>query len=639
MAEKVMLVDDEDAIREILGLSIADLGYEVETAANGEAAIALFSNFAPSIVLTDIKMPGMDGIELLKRLKDLNPDTEVIMVSGHGDMDLVVKSLQYEALDFITKPIRDELLVSALKRAAEKITMRRQLREHTMNLERIVKEKSAKLVELERQLAVGQVVEGLSTAMRCLVETFDDGAGYFNELPCFISIHNRYLEIVAVNQLYKTRLGDMVGKNSWEPYSGRQGSGNACPVWMTIADGKGLRSRETLVDVAGQEIPVIVHTAPILSKDGQVELVIELSVDITEVGRLQEELRSTREKYHRLFDSVPCYIEVVDRDHNIVEANRRFRQDFGECRGSKCYSAFTHREDPCQECPISLTFEDGHSHQWETAVTTKDGEQRVVLIQTAPVHGESGEIEQVMEISTDITQIRKLQDHLASLGLMLGSMSHGVKGLLTSLDGGVYKIEAGFRKDDPERLRDGWAIVKDKIARIRKMVMDILYYAKSRDTELESVDLTSFGKDMAAIIEPKAAQKNVTFRLEVAPDIGEVQMDETAMSAALVNFLENAVDACSEDDTKPTHEVVLRLTGDAQRVRFEVADNGMGMDQETREKMFTLFFSSKGSRGTGLGLFISSQVIERHGGSIEVTSSFGEGTSIVAAIPRVQPKA
>ncbi|WP_027190981.1 hybrid sensor histidine kinase/response regulator [Fundidesulfovibrio putealis] len=638
MAEKVMLVDDEDAIREILGLSIADLGYEVETAANGEAAIALFSRFAPGIVLTDIKMPGMDGIELLKRLKDLNPDTEVIMVSGHGDMDLVVKSLQFEALDFITKPIRDELLVSALKRAAEKITMRRQLREHTLNLERIVKEKSAKLVELERQLAVGQVVEGLSTAMRCLVETFDDGAGYFNELPCFISIHNRYLEIVAVNQLYKERLGDMVGKNSWEPYSGRQGSGNACPVWMTITDGKGLRSRETLVDVNGQEIPVIVHTAPILSKDGGVELVIELSVDITEVGRLQEELRSTREKYHRLFDSVPCYIEVVDRDHTIVEANRRFRQDFGECRGGKCYSAFTHREDPCQECPISLTFEDGQSHQWETAVTTRNGDQRVVLIQTAPVHGESGEIEQVMEISTDITQIRKLQDHLASLGLMLGSMSHGVKGLLTSLDGGVYKIEAGFRKDDPQRLREGWAIVKDKIARIRKMVMDILYYAKSRDTELEAVDLEAFAKDMAAIIEPKAALKNVAFRLDVAPDIGEIQMDETAMSAALVNFLENAVDACSEDDTKPAHEVVLRLTGDARRVRFEVADDGMGMDQETREKMFTLFFSSKGSRGTGLGLFISSQVIERHGGSIDVTSSFGEGTSIVATLPRVQSK-
>lgn len=106
--------------------------------------------------LTDIKMPVMDGIALLRHVKALDPDVEVIMISGHGDMELAVQSLQHEALDFLTKPVRDELLVNALKRAGEKIDMRRQLREHTHNLEQIVKEKSARLVELERQMAVGQ---------------------------------------------------------------------------------------------------------------------------------------------------------------------------------------------------------------------------------------------------------------------------------------------------------------------------------------------------------------------------------------------------------------------------------------------------------------------------------------------------
>jgi PAS domain S-box-containing protein len=636
MSEKVLLVDDEDAIREILGLSIADLGYEVQTAGSGEEALETIEVFCPAIMLTDIKMPGMDGIELLRRVKAAHPDIEVIMISGHGDMDLVVKSLQQEALDFITKPIRDELLVNALKRAAEKISMRRQLREHTVNLERIVKEKSARLVELERQLAVGQVVEGLSSAMRCLVETCDEGMGYFNELPCFISIHNRYLEVVAVNQLYRDRLGDKTGQQSWEVYAQRQGSGNACPVARTVETGQSQRSRETLVDASGKEVPVIVHTAPIMSKDGQVELVIELSVDVTEVGRLQEELRAAREKYHRLFDAAPCYIQVVDRDYNIVEANRRFRQDFGEIRTTKCHGAFKHREDPCQECPILLTFDDGQSHAWETVVTTKGGVQRIVLMQTAPVHDEQGRIEQVMEISTDITQIRELQDHLASLGLMLGSMSHGVKGLLTSLDGGVYKVEAGFKRDDPDRLREGWAIVKDKISRIRKMVLDILYYAKSREAETAPVDLAGFASDLAAIIEPKSAQRKVIFTLEAAPDLGAMELDETAMSAALVNFLENAVDACAEDDTKPEHHIVLKVTADNASVRFEVSDDGMGMEQETREKMFTLFFSSKGSRGTGLGLFISNQVIERHGGTIDVRSEPGEGTSIIVTVPRTR---
>jgi PAS domain S-box-containing protein len=634
MAEKVLLVDDEDAIREILGLSIADLGYDVTTAANGELALAAFKEHRPSIVLTDIKMPVMDGIELLKHLKELDPEVEVIMISGHGDMDLVIKSLQYEAADFITKPIRDELLVSALKRTSEKISMRRQIKEHTENLERIVKEKSARLVELERQLAVGQVVEGLSTVMNGLIQSFDEGPSYFNELPCFISIHNRFLEIVAVNQLHKDRLGDMVGKNSWDVYAHRQGSGNACPVWRTINEGKGLRSREVLRDKDGQEVPVIVHTAPITNKDGQVELVLELSVDITEVGRMQEELRSAREKFHRLFDAVPCYIAVVDQEHDILEANRLFRQDFGECKGGKCFELFKHRQDPCQECPLLESCADGQTHQWETVVTTKDGVTRNVLIQTAPIYDEKGQTTQFLEISTDITQIRQLQDHLASLGLMLGSMSHGVKGMLTSLDGGVYRVDAGLSRDDPQKVREGWAVVRDKIGRIRKMVMDILYYAKSREMELVPVDLADFAQSLAGIIEPKAEARGVGFALELGPGAGSLDMDDSALSAALVNFLENAVDACAEDDSKPGHEVRLKVEGDDQAVTFTVADNGLGMDQETKEKMFTLFFSSKGSRGTGLGLFISNQVIARHGGEIQVESTFQVGTTITVTLPR-----
>ncbi|AGW13607.1 putative two-component hybrid sensor and regulator [Megalodesulfovibrio gigas DSM 1382 = ATCC 19364] len=642
MPERVLIVDDEAPIREVLELSVADLGYAVQTAAHGEAALAACETFGPGIVLTDIKMPGMDGIELLKRIKAAWPDIEVIMVSGHGDMELAIKSLQLEAMDFITKPVRDELLVNALKRASEKIAMRRQLREHTQNLERIVKEKSARLVELERQLAVGQVVEGLSTAMRSLAAAFEEGPSYFNELPCFISIHNRYLEIVAANQLCKTRLGDLVGHHSWEAYADRAGSGNACPVWQTIETGKAQRSRERLRDKDGQEIPVIVHTAPILNQDGQVELVVELSVDVSEVNRLQEELRAAREKWQRLFDAVPATIAVVDREFRIVDANRRFRQDFGETRGGeacRCHDLFGHRDHPCEACPVAETFEDGLSHESETVVATRSGAQRHVLIQTAPVRNEAGEIDQVMEIATDITQIRQLQDHLASLGLMLGSMSHGVKGLLTSLDGGVYKVEAGLRRENDAKVREGWGIVRDKIARIRKMVLDILYYAKSREPERVRVDAAAFARDLAEVAGAKAASRGVQCIVDIAPGAGQIAMDETAMHSALVNFLENAVDACAEaahqQQVPPAEKAVRLHVADVDgQLAFEIVDNGVGMDQHTREKMFTLFFSSKGSRGTGLGLFISNQIVAQHGGRILVESEPDHGSRIVITLPR-----
>ena len=166
MAKTILLVDDEEGIRKVLGISLADAGYVVHVAASGEEALGIFSKEHPAIVLTDVKMPGMDGIELLQKIKQERPDTEVIMITGHGDMDLAIKSLKYEAVDFITKPINDDALEIALNRARERITVRRLLREYTNNLEQLVHEKTKKLIEAEKLAAVGQTVAGLSHAIK-----------------------------------------------------------------------------------------------------------------------------------------------------------------------------------------------------------------------------------------------------------------------------------------------------------------------------------------------------------------------------------------------------------------------------------------------------------------------------------------
>ncbi|MBW2192757.1 MAG: response regulator [Deltaproteobacteria bacterium] len=166
MTEDILLVDDEEGIRKVLSIYLMDGGYAVRTAESGEEALAIFRESQPPIVLTDIKMPGMDGIELLQKIKAENPDTQVIMITGHGDIDLTIKSLQYDAADFITKPINDEALDVALKRARERISLQMQLREYTENLERLVEEKTRQLVQSEKLAAVGQTVAGLAHAIK-----------------------------------------------------------------------------------------------------------------------------------------------------------------------------------------------------------------------------------------------------------------------------------------------------------------------------------------------------------------------------------------------------------------------------------------------------------------------------------------
>ena len=133
MKKTILLVDDEADLREVLNISLSDTGYKVMTAENGTQALNILNDNDIPVVVTDIKMPGIDGIELLRKIKSKNPEAEVIMLTGHGDLELAIKSLKHEATDFITKPINDDALEMALQRAFEKIQMRQKLKEYQRN--------------------------------------------------------------------------------------------------------------------------------------------------------------------------------------------------------------------------------------------------------------------------------------------------------------------------------------------------------------------------------------------------------------------------------------------------------------------------------------------------------------------------
>lgn len=137
--DKILLIDDEPDILRVLSMSLRADGYEVLTAESGEAGLAVFDAQVPDIVLVDIKMPGINGIEVLQEIKAKESFSEVIIITGHGDIDNAVEALKYGASDFINKPVRDESLAVALQRASEKLVIRRQLRDHTRDLETRVK--------------------------------------------------------------------------------------------------------------------------------------------------------------------------------------------------------------------------------------------------------------------------------------------------------------------------------------------------------------------------------------------------------------------------------------------------------------------------------------------------------------------
>jgi len=170
---KILLIDDEAGIRKLLSISLRSEGYDVITAENGKRGIELFEQEAPSIVLTDIKMPGTDGISILRRIKEINPETEVIVITGDGDMKLAVKSLQLDASDFITKPISEEALSVALKRAEEKLKIKKRLKNYTYNLEKAVKEKTGELEKSYKEMESLCDITRSTSEKKSLGEAFD----------------------------------------------------------------------------------------------------------------------------------------------------------------------------------------------------------------------------------------------------------------------------------------------------------------------------------------------------------------------------------------------------------------------------------------------------------------------------------
>jgi signal transduction histidine kinase len=202
------------------------------------------------------------------------------------------------------------------------------------------------------------------------------------------------------------------------------------------------------------------------------------------------------------------------------------------------------------------------------------------------------------------------------------------------MDAGIYLAESGLAQGDGERVREGVATVRQMVERIRGVVLDVLYFAKERPLERKAVTVRDFTDGLLAAAGPKIAKRGIGFQTEIAPNLGSFEIDEAVAAPAILNLIENAVDACAESPGRPGHRITFRADGTPHEVLFEVEDDGVGMSPEVQGRIFDLFFSSKGRAGTGLGLFITRQVIAQHGGKISVASAPGRGSCFRVSLPR-----
>jgi two-component system NtrC family sensor kinase len=497
---KILLIDDEEANVRVLAMSLRSDGHEVISALSGEEGLEIFFREAPELVLTDIKMPGMDGIEVLQRIKERTPDAEVIIITGHGDIDNAIEALKFGASDFINKPIRDEVLAVAIQRAQEKLAIKRQLREYTENLELKVQEATR---EVQRK----------SNFLAKLIRRSNDGI-IATDQDLNIVIYNpgaeRIFGYAREEVIDRFRIIDLLSGDTGELFVG----------WASgTAHGIEISPREiTIQSKEGAAIPVHFYAAGLLEKN-EIVGTVSFYQDLREIKRLEAEL----------------------------------------------------------------------------------------------LHAE----------------------RLAAIGQTVAGVAHGIKNILHGFKGGSYLVNLGIDKDDGDKLKKGWDMIQRNIGRTSDLVLDLLSYSKEREPDYQPCDPNAIIRDVCEVMQNLAAENQVALTTELDPAIGSVVMDPHTIHQCLTNLISNAIDAClfDQDMSKKWRVTVQSACQDGEFIRISICDNGIGMSPDVRKKLFTSFFSTKGHRGTGLGLLVTRKAVEEHGGAIEVTSEEGQGTVFTLRLP------
>jgi PAS domain S-box-containing protein len=498
--KKILLIDDEEDTLSSLARSLKSNGYDVIAASSGEMGLDAFDKESPPIVLTDLRMPGLDGLSVLKRVKNSNPDTEVILITSHGDMDSAIDALRYGASDFVKKPVGEMDLKIALRRAEEKLLMREKLREYTLDLENmcyIAMEEVKRKSDFQDKLITSSNDGIVATDEKGIIVTFNPGAEAIFGVPRIEVARKASFttlfppEIADVFSLMFKR-GKHMGDVAWKEVVIRRGDADDIPVRFSatlLYDGE---------DIIGS---------------------VGFFQDLSEIKRLEQEL---------------------------VKSER-----------------------------------------------------------------------------------------LAAIGQTVARLAHYIKNILTGLKGGTYIVNLGLDKNDIDKLRKGWVMVEKNVGRISSLVLDLLAYSRERKPEYRDCHPNDVVEDVCELLEGMAMENQIRVARDFDPQIKEVAMDPDMVHRVLLNLVSNAVDACIFDlDSTKEHEVSVKTQlEEGNIIRFDVADNGCGMTEEVKNRLFTAFFSTKGGKGTGLGLLVVQKLVYEHDGRIDIHSEEGKGSTFIVRLP------
>ncbi len=455
----------------------------------------------------------------------------------------------------------------------------------------------------------------------------------FHQVPFNVAVIDRNYNVVEANKNFTEYFGNWKNKKCYAVYKKLKKPCKDCPSVEVFKKGKPIVADAVGVDQHGRKTHYVGHVFPLRIKEGgRVEYALEMTHTVTETDRWQQE-------YQILFDRVPCYITVIGEDYRIVRANEAFRNNFGEVLGQHCYKVYKRRTTKCPNCPAAKTFRDGRVHHSTQLGMGKRGQDINYAVSTTPLMRGSDNIAHVIEISNDITALKKLEhqvieaERLGAVGQTVAGLAHSIKNILMGLEGGKYIVSLGLNKNDKEMISEGWEMLERNFEKTTSLVKDFLSFSKGRLPQLKMIKPGFLVKEIVDLYKDIAAQSGIELRSEIDKNVKSAPLDPDGIHTCLTNLVSNAIDACLMGKQKGT-EVLIKVSEGRDKLIFEVSDNGSGIDYEIKKKIFTTFFTTKGGEGTGLGLLTTRKIVQEHGGKILVDSEKGSGARFRMEFPR-----
>ncbi len=221
-------------------------------------------------------------------------------------------------------------------------------------------------------------------------------------------------------------------------------------------------------------------------------------------------------------------------------------------------------------------------------------------------------------------------ERLAAMGQAISGLSHYIKNILAAMETSHAMVEKALAVEDISVISRVWKILRRSNQRISNLVLDMLAYSKERKPETQLCQVNEICKEAAELCHDRIQAKRAKLHLGLDQKLPQIQADPQGIHRCVLNLLTNAIDALNEDGGEVN--ISTRKEGESE-VLITVEDNGAGIPEKIIQRIFDVFFSTKGSQGTGLGLAVTKKIIEEHGGSIEAKSTPGQGTTFTIQLP------